>query len=182
MDEATAVALVREGNTEVFRDIVEQYHASIRRYLYRLTGDYELTRDLVQDTFIQAYESMIKTKAELSLRAWLYKIAENNARQHYRRKKLVAFIHFSSADADEIPAGNRTEEMNRSLAIKEALLKVPYKNRVCMVLHFIEGFKYREIAETLGMSREAVRKRVTRGSLEFRRHYSGEGVENETFK
>ena len=180
MDEATAVALVREGNTEVFRDIVEQYHASIRRYLYRLTGDYELTRDLVQDTFIQAYENMIKTDHSLSLRAWLYKIAENNARSYYRRKKLVTFIHFSGSGRANIPGSDWTDESNRSLAIKEAMLKVPYKNRVCLVLHFVEGFKYREIAETLGISREAVRKRVTRGSLEFRKHYSGEGVENET--
>ena len=72
------------------------------------------------------------------------------------------------------------EEMNRSIAIKEAMLKAPYKNRVCLVLHFVEGYKYREIVETLGISREAVRKRVTRGSLEFRRHYSGKGGENET--
>jgi len=180
LDETTAVSLVRAGNTDAFNDIVEQYHASIHRYLYRLIGDYELTRDLVQDTFIQAYESMIKTKSRLSLRAWLYKIAENNARQHYRRKKLVAFIHFSSADADDIPAGNQWEETTRSIAIKEALLKVPYRNRVCMILHFSEGFTYREIAETLGISKEAVRKRVSRGSLEFRKHYSGEGVENET--
>ncbi|OGN88659.1 MAG: hypothetical protein A2158_07670 [Chloroflexi bacterium RBG_13_46_14] len=180
MDEATAVALVRDGNTEAFSYIVEHYHAPIHRYLYHLTGDYELTRDLVQDTFIRAYENMIKTDSELSLRVWLYKIAENNARQYYRRKKLVAFIHFSSNDADDIPGGNRMEEMNRSIAIEEAMLKVPYKNRVCLVLHFVEGFKYREIAETLGISKEAVRKRVARGSLEFRRHYSEEGVENET--
>ncbi|MFC1947483.1 RNA polymerase sigma factor [Chloroflexota bacterium] len=180
MDEATAVALVREGNAEAFSDIVEHYHAPIHRYLYRLTGDYELTQDLVQDTFIRAYENMIKTDHSLALRAWLYKIAENNARQYYRRKKLVAFIRFSFVEADDIPAGNRKEETTRSIAIKEALLKVPYKNRVCMVLHFFEGFKYREIAETLGISKEAVRKRVARGSLEFRRHHSGEGVENET--
>jgi RNA polymerase sigma-70 factor (ECF subfamily) len=182
LDEAAAVALVRDGNAEAFSDIVEHYHAPIHRYLYRLTGDYDLTQDLVQDTFIRAYENMVKTKSELSLRGWLYKIAENNARQYYRRKKLISFIYFSSADADDIPGGNRIEETTRSIAIKEAMLKVPYKNRVCMVLHFFEGFKYREIAETLGISREAVRKRVTRGSLEFRRHYSGEGAENETLR
>ena len=176
MDEAAAVALVRDGNSDVFSDIVEHYHAPIHRYLYRMTGDYELAEDLTQDTFIQAYENMKKTDSEISLKPWLYTIAENNARQYYRRKKLVAFIHVSSTGVDEIPDGNRTEEMNRSLAIKEALLKVPYKNRVCMVLHFIEGFRYREIAETLEISKEAVRKRVARGSLEFRRHYSGEGV------
>ena len=180
MDEAAAVARVRNGNTKAFCDIVEHYHALLHRYLYRLTGDYELTQDLVQDTFIRAYENMIKTNSEISLRGWLYKIAENNARQYYRRKKLISFIHFSSADANDIPGGNRIEETTRSIAISEAMLKVPYKNRICMVLHFFEGFKYREIAETLGISKEAVRKRVTRGSLEFRKHYSREGVENET--
>ena len=180
MDEAEVVALVRNGNAQAFGKIVEYYHASIHRYHYRLTGNYDLADDLAQDTFIQAYENMIKTDSKLSLRAWLYKIAENNARQYYRRKKLVAFIRFSSGDADDIPAGNWIDETSRSLAIKEAMLKVPYKNRVCMVLHFLEGFKYREIAETLGISKEAVRKRVARGSLEFRRHYSGEGVDNET--
>ena len=179
MNEAASVALVRAGNTDAFSDIVEYYHAPIHRYLYRLTGDYELAEDLTQNTFIQAYENMKKTDSEISLKPWLYTIAENNARRHYRRKKLVAFIHFSSTGVDD-PADNRMEDMDRSIAIKEALLKVPYRNRVCLVLHFIEGFKYREIAETLGISREAVRKRVTRGSLEFRRHYSGKGGENET--
>jgi RNA polymerase sigma-70 factor (ECF subfamily) len=182
LDETVTVALVRDGNADAFRDIVERYHAPIHRYLYRLTGDYELAEDLAQDTFIQAYENMKKTNSEISFKPWLYTIAENNARKYYRRKKLISFIHFSSADADDIPSGNRIEETTRSIAINEAMLKVPYKNRICMVLHFIEGFKYREIAETLGISREAVRKRVARGSLEFRRHYSGEGVENETFK
>ncbi len=180
MDEATAVALVRNGNAEAFSNIVEHYHASIHRYLYRLTGDYELAEDLAQDTFIQAYENMKKTDSEISLKPWLYTIAENNARRYYRRKKLVTFIHFSGSGRANIPGSDWTDETNRSLAIKEAMLKVPYKNRVCLVLHFVEGFKYREIAETLGISREAVRKRVARGSLEFRRHYSGEGVENET--
>jgi RNA polymerase sigma-70 factor (ECF subfamily) len=180
LNEAASVALVRVGNTDAFSDIVEYYHALIHRYLYRLTGDYELTRDLVQDTFIQAYENMKKTDSEISLKPWLYTIAENNVRRHYRRKKLVTFIHFSGSGRANIPGSDWTDESNRSLAIKEAMLKVPYKNRVCLVLHFVEGFKYREIAETLGISREAVRKRVTRGSLEFRKHYSGEGVENET--
>jgi RNA polymerase sigma-70 factor (ECF subfamily) len=154
------VALVRGGNTDTFNDIVERFHASIHRYLYHLTGDYELAEGLAQDTFIQAYENMKKTDTEISLKPWLYTIAENNARQHYRRKKLVSFIHFPSAEADDIPGGNRMEEMNRSIAIKEAMLKAPYKNRVCLVLHFVEGYKYREIAETLGISREAVREKT----------------------
>ena len=53
------------------------------------------------------------------------------------------------------------------MAIKGALLKVPDEQRTCMVLHFVEGLKYREIADILDVSEDAVRKRVARGSQEF---------------
>jgi DNA-directed RNA polymerase specialized sigma24 family protein len=45
--------------------------------------------------------------------------------------------------------------------------------RYCLVLHLVEGFKYREIAETLGISEDAVRMRVARGKEAFRRCYDG---------
>ncbi len=49
MDEAYVIALVREGNTDAFAEIVEQYQTPISRYLYRLMGDREVTQDLVQE-------------------------------------------------------------------------------------------------------------------------------------
>ena len=87
MDEVSAIALVRAGNTDAFADIIDHYQAPIQRYLYRLTGDSEMARDLAQDTFVQAYKNILRTDSELSLKAWLYRIAANNAFQHHRRKK-----------------------------------------------------------------------------------------------
>jgi RNA polymerase sigma factor (sigma-70 family) len=177
LDEVSIIALVREGNTDAFASIVEHYQAPIQRYIYRMTGDYELARDLTQDTFIHAYKNILKTDSELSLRAWMYRIAENSVRQHYRRKRLISFISFSGSKEAETSTSDCADEVGRHIAIEEALLKVPQKQRVCMVLHFVEGFKYREIAEILGISEEAVRKRVSRGSQEFRKMYStGGGV------
>ncbi|MFC2070268.1 RNA polymerase sigma factor [Chloroflexota bacterium] len=113
--------------------------------------------------------------SELSLRAWLYRIAENNVRQHYRRKKLVSFIPFSGFKKEEASAGDCADEMERSMAIEEALLNVPQEQRVCLALHFVEGFKYGEIADILEISEEAVRKWVARGSQVFRKLYSAGG-------
>jgi RNA polymerase sigma-70 factor (ECF subfamily) len=56
-------------------------------------------------------------------------------------------------------------------AVHDALLKVPEKLRVCMVLHYVDGFKHREIAAMLGISEDAVRMRVARGSGQFRKLY-----------
>jgi RNA polymerase sigma-70 factor (ECF subfamily) len=176
LEEASIISLMRAGNTDAFTDIVECYQVAIQRYLYRLTGDYELARDLTQDTFILAYKGILKTDADIALKAWLYRIATNNARQSLRRKRLLSFIPFSKwGKADVASCEDGIGQVLEKIAIRDALLKVPQEQRFCMVLHFIEGFKYREIAETLGISEEAVRKRVARGSDEFRRQYGPRG-------
>jgi len=173
--EATAViARIRAGNPDAFEQVIDQYQIPITRYLYRLTGDYETAKDLTQETFIKAYRSILKTDSELKLNAWLYRIATNTAIQHLRRKKLVTFIPFENLLKSENRGnGTQPDTSVEDIAIKEALHKIPYDQRICVVLHYIEGFKYREIAETMGISEEAVRKRVTRGVQVFRRSYDG---------
>jgi len=175
LEEARVIALVRAGEADAFAEIIGHYQAPIIRYLYRMTGDYEMAKDLAQDTFIQAYKGILKTDAELSFKAWLFRIATNNALQHRRRKKLLSFIPFTTKEHDMPDSKNQADCQSEKLAINEALLKVPEEQRTCLVLHFVEGFKYREIAETLGCSEEAVRKRVARGKKLFIGLYSQEG-------
>lgn len=175
MEEARVIALVRAGEADVFAEIIECYQASIIRYLYRMTGDYEMAKDLAQDTFIQAYKGILKTDAELSFKAWLYRIATNNALQHHRRKKLLSFIPFIAKEHDVPDMENQADCLDKTLEIREALLKVPEQQRTCLVLHFVEGFKYREISEVLGCSEDAVRKRVARGKKLFIGLYNREG-------
>jgi RNA polymerase sigma-70 factor (ECF subfamily) len=175
-DEVSLVSLVHSGDEDAFASILELYEIPVQRYLFRLTGDYELARDLTQDTFIQAYRYILKPDPAISsLKAWLYGIAVNNARNHFRRRKIVSFIPFSGLKKPEPAVRDGTDEMERSTAIESSLLGVSEEQRVCLVLHFVEGFKYREIAEILGITEEAVRKRVARGSREFRRLYSAGG-------
>ena len=103
-------------------------------------------------------------------------LATNNAYQHSRRKKIISFITFQSrTESANHNSENQSYLSDKNIAVHEALSKIPEKHRVCMVLHFIEGFKYKEIAETIGISEEAVRKRVARGSDEFRKLYGSGG-------
>jgi len=175
LEESQVIALVRAGEVDAFAEIVEHYQSPIIRYLYRLTGDNELAKDLAQDTFIQAYKGILKTHAELSFKAWLYRIATNNALQHHRHKKLLSFIPFTLKEKNITAAKHQHDFPGESAAIKEALYEIPEDQRTCVVLHFVEGFKYREIAETLGISEEAVRKRVARGRKIFIESYNRGG-------
>ena len=175
MEDSSVIALVRAGEVDAFAEIVGHYQSPIIRYLYRLTGDYEMAKDLAQDTFVQAYKGILKTDAELSFRAWLYRIATNNALQHRRRKKLLSFIPFISKEHDIADTKSQSDRAGESAAIGEAMRKIPDEQRTCLVLHFVEGFKYKEIAETLGCSEDAVRKRVARGRKIFIEQYNRGG-------
>jgi RNA polymerase sigma-70 factor (ECF subfamily) len=113
-------------------------------YLGRLTGDVDLALDLAQDTFLQAFRSIKRTNAKLSLRAWLYKIATNNANQHHRRRRLLSFLPFGGDDAPRL--ANASADPARTdvrLDIERALMLVPKEQRAAMVLHYVEGLKYR---------------------------------------
>lgn len=173
-DEAQVISQVRAGNTDAFTEIVERYQGSIIRYLHRLTGEYEVALDLAQDTFVQAYQGILKTDAELSLKPWLYKIATNLARQHHRRKRILSFVPF--AHVQEPKASSAADKVGERLAIGEALREVPAEQRNCIVLHFVEGLNYREIGEVLGVSEDAVRKRVVRGCEKFQQAYRQQEV------
>lgn len=165
---------IRAGDTEAFAAIVQRFQSQIVGYLFRLTGDRELARDLAQDTFIQAYKALATTTPDLPFKAWLYRIATNNALQYNRRRTILSFVPLD--DNLKLNAGVDTvQRATEALAVHEALLKIPEKLRVCMVLHFVDGFKHREIARMLGISEDAVRMRVARGCGQFRKLYSTSG-------
>lgn len=170
MEAVAVIAKIRAGKADAFEEIVVRYQAAIVRYLYRLTGDGETAQDLAQDTFIQAYRNILKTNSDISLKAWLYRIATNNARQYYRRKKIVSFVPFGDPDTNTASF----LKPGKDLEIEEALGRLPSDQRACLILHYVEGFRYREIGETLGISEDAVRKRVARGKQSFRKVYKGE--------
>ena len=171
LEEIRVLALVRDGNTEAFTEIVKTYNEPIKRYLFRLTGDYETAHDLTQDTFIQAYQNILKTNNDLSLKAWLYRIATNNARQYLRRKKIIEFIPFRR-NGHETPASETPADHDSKYDIQEAMLKLSSVQRTYMVLHFIEGFKYREIAGMLGVSEDSVCSCIARGKKAFKKIYN----------
>lgn len=163
----------RTIDAEAFARLVEQFQSAIVNYLYRLTGDRELARDLAQDTFLRAYERLATKVITGSTKAWLYRIATNNALQYLRRRARVSFVPLDDGRAPRrIDLGPENSEV---AAVHETLLKVSEKLRVCMVLHFVDGFKHREIAKMLGISEDAARMRVARGCAEFRRLYPAPG-------
>jgi RNA polymerase sigma-70 factor (ECF subfamily) len=174
MDEQQLVTLAHHGDNVAFGELVKLYESPILRYLYRLTGDIDQASDLTQDTFLKAYINLNSIRSESSFKPWLYRIATRTAHSYWRRARLKIFISFDGSKShDRRVIEDTTKNTEEQIAVLNALREVPPNQRECLVLHFVEGFKYKEIAVTLRISEDAVRKRIARGKEVFKNAYNG---------
>ena len=172
-----------KGSMESFELLVVYYEPRIRRMLYSLTQDSQLTQDLCQETFLAAYRALPRMNGEeLRFAPWLYRIALNQVRSEWRRHKHVSVIPFSSPqghgeetfdDAGEacLVSDEYFEEqvVQRDL-IERVMRQLPPTSVMCLMLD-AEGFSYLEIAETLQDTLSAVRSRRSRARQTFQRLY-----------
>ena len=172
-----------KGSMVAFELLVVYYEPRIRRMLYSLTQDSQLTQDLCQETFLAAYRALPRMNGEeLRFAPWLYRIALNQVRSEWRRHKHVSVIPFTSPqgygedafdDAGEscLVSDEYFEEqvVQRDL-IERVMQQLPPTSVMCLMLD-AEGFSYLEIAETLQETLSAVRSRLSRARQAFQRLY-----------
>ena len=154
------VDLTRAGSDPAFEAIVERYRRPLMRYVSRILPP-ERAEDVVQQTFVKAYEAMLRGSAELNLRPWLYRIAHNTALNALRDKAL------GHAELDErIDGVERPDQaFERSLGLRELVVAVqalPERQRSAILLRELEGRSYEEIATSLGVTDGAVRQLLNR--------------------
>jgi RNA polymerase sigma-70 factor, ECF subfamily len=188
--EAQFIERLKRGDAAAFETLVHERSGEIYGLLYRLTENAEEARDLTQETFLRAFQSIGHFRGESDLRTWIYRIAINQARNRWRwwrRRRRDATV---SLDAPEIGGGRlgliATLKSNtikdpeqdtllseRERALKKALSSLRRVYREAVVLRDIEGFAYEEIATTLEISVGTVKSRLARGRQELRRKLEG---------
>ena len=188
--EAQFIERLKRGDEAAFETLVNERSGEIYGLLYRLTENREEARDLTQETFLRAFQSIVHFRGESDLRTWIYRIAINQARNRWRwwrRRRRDVTV---SIDAPEIGNGRlglvstlRSRnvkdpeqdalESERERALKKALSSLRRVYREAVILRDIEGFAYEEIATTLDISVGTVKSRLARGRQELRRKLEG---------
>jgi RNA polymerase sigma factor (sigma-70 family) len=154
------VDLVRAGSDPAFEAIVERYRRALMRYVSRLLPP-ERAEDVVQQSFVKAYEAMHRDEAELNLRPWLYRIAHNGALNALRDRSLAHAELDQRIDGVERP----DQAFERSVGLRELVVAVqalPERQRSAILLRELEGRSYEEIAAALGVTDGAVRQLLNR--------------------
>ena len=172
--EKTDVELVeasRRGELDAFGHLVARYQNVVCAVGYSSTGDRMLGEDVAQETFIAAWRQLDTVRDVMRLRPWLCGIARNlghKAKKRTHREELVETDEHAGSEPspfDELARGDAER------VVRDALARVPETYREVLVLYYREDQSIREVAETLGLSEDAVMQRLSRG-----RRYLADGV------
>jgi RNA polymerase sigma-70 factor (ECF subfamily) len=186
--ETEFIERLKRGEAAAFEELVAERSGEIYGLLFRMTENSEEARDLTQETFLRAFQSIGRFRGDADLRTWIYRIAINQARNRWRwwrRRRRDATVSLDAtqgqsnqalittlAEPSENPE-QRTLAHERELALRSALQKVGRVYRETLILRDIEGFTYEEIAATLGINVGTVKSRLARGRQELKRKLEG---------
>lgn len=166
-----------EDDVAEFGELVSRYENRLFHSVLRLVGNAEDARDVVQETFLRAYQHRDCFKAKSAFFTWLYRIAINTAigmkRKQRRERGLQANCDGKSRldppdVSDTCRPGHDLEMAEEEREVHEALGKLSFTHRAVLVMKDMEELKYEEIAGILGVPVGTIRSRLHRARLRLR--------------
>jgi len=150
-----------QGDQGAFDALFERHAATVRGYLYKLTGSAAAADDLTQTTFLSVVRSRGRFRAGARFKPWLYAIASNAARDARRRGKFEAPTADGALPDEAVDAPQKDPGLEKQ--VRAALRSLPEAQAQAIVLHWFEGLSFAEIAEGADVTESAVKVRAHRG-------------------
>ncbi|MBR3107650.1 MAG: sigma-70 family RNA polymerase sigma factor [Clostridia bacterium] len=145
--------------------MVLQYQSPLLRLCYAYLQDEEMAKDAVQETFMKAFRNLENFREEASEKTWLSRIAIN-ACKDLRRSNWFRHVD-RSISLDSLPEPvDSVEPKDESLTLE--IIKLPAKLKEVALLCWYQGMTYKEAADTLGISLQAVASRLNRARRKLR--------------
>ena len=172
-DVADLVAAAKHGDREAFDELVRVTYADTYTLAYRLTGNEEDARDVVQEAYLRAYRGLRRFRGDAQFTTWMYRITANcaNTLLAKRTKHRHAVLDEADTIADERPAVDPQLQADASALrhrLTDALEDLPSKLRQVVVLRDIYDLPHEAIAAELGISETAAKVRLHRARKKLR--------------
>lgn len=163
-DEALAQA-VQQGSQTALHRLVMRHHAPLFGFLFRLTGgDRALAEDLVQETMVRLLRGIGSYDGQRPFKPWLYQIAVNTTRDHYKR----ADTRYTASENGEIALVAGPQRLETAVIHQEtmqealtAMAHLPPHQREALLLRYAEGLSLAEIADVLDVPVGTVKSRLS---------------------
>lgn len=176
-DDRRLITECLNGRSEAFGDLVRRYQDRLFNSVIRVVDNPDDAQDVVQDAFVNAYQSLASFKGDAEFFTWLYRIAFNTAVSLRRRRRATVSLETGRDGESAIDPQDQSLESRPGVALERsedesivqtALNRLSGEHRIVLVLKDIEGMKYEQIAEAIGVPIGTIRSRIHRARLELR--------------
>jgi RNA polymerase sigma-70 factor (ECF subfamily) len=172
------VAAYLQGDKEALNLLIKRYLKPIFNYALGFVKDTAMAEDLTQEVFVKVWQKIKKYDKKYKFKSWLYTITKNTCLDYLKKNRAINFSELNLID-DNLLFENLIKETGLSPQAKlelahetnilnSAIDKLPEKYKETVKLHYLGGFKFREIAETLKQSIETVKSRNRRALIYLR--------------
>jgi RNA polymerase sigma-70 factor, ECF subfamily len=163
-----------------FEALMSEHHAEIYRYVLRVSGQRSDADDLSQETFLRAFRAHRALPPEANARAWLFAIATNLCRNHFRSQKrrrlAYATAMVRARESDEERPDGVTASRELGVAVDAVVSRLPLKQRLAFLQRKVHGLDYETIGRSLECSAESARAHVFQALKKVRRALESRGL------
>ncbi|MBI1885746.1 MAG: sigma-70 family RNA polymerase sigma factor [Chloroflexi bacterium] len=170
-DESQLLHRAQAGDLDAFNTLVHRYQTPLYSLCLRLLAVREAAEDAAQEAFLAAYRHLDRFKGG-SFRAWLFRIAANACYDELRRRKARPSLSLEATTPSERPVEvaegapspeQQVERLELAAYLQEALSRLPFDQRLAVVLCDVQGMSYEEVAEVTKAALGTVKSRISRG-------------------
>ncbi|MHC4603369.1 MAG: RNA polymerase sigma factor [Planctomycetota bacterium] len=173
-------ARIRAGDRAAAAELVDIYYQRIYLFMRRLGHNGQISEDLTQQSFLQAWQHIGRLRDGKALNAWLYRIAANVSKLYWRRNKADRAVNIEGIDVPQSSEdwSDKLGDYEQLGRLESAVVRLPEKLRQAVVLHYVQCLTIAEAAEAAGVRQgtfksrlnralEALRKQVISGKAEM---------------
>jgi RNA polymerase sigma-70 factor (ECF subfamily) len=168
------------SNKPDFAQLVDQFGREIFAYLFRQLAGAVETEDCLQETFLRAFRAYHRIKPDSNYRAWLYAIATNVARTHFRQRQRQGAHERPLENRDQAEGSEPAKIVESKLElarVRRAVQSLPEKQRTALILRKYQELSYAEIGEVIACSPDSARANVYQALRSLRSVLDVDGME-----
>jgi RNA polymerase sigma-70 factor (ECF subfamily) len=159
------MASLKQGDREALGQLARRHQAFAFELAYRLLGERTAAEDVTQESFLRVWRAASRYEPAAQLRTWLYRIVVNLCRDEQKRRAPAIIADLPSPPVDQDSSLERDE---RAVAVRDAVMQLPERQRVVMILHRFAGLPLRQVGEATGWSESAVESLLVRAYAKLR--------------
>jgi RNA polymerase sigma-70 factor (ECF subfamily) len=174
LEDADVIKAVLAGDKDLFEHLIKKYQSKVYTLVFRLVRDRETALDLTQEVFFKIFQKLSDLKDPGKVSSWIMQVAHNTSLDWLKKRKVDSFAAdfedqqtqqkiFQHLQDQSSPSPEAIVELMSPSRMSELVNKLDVKYRTVIVLRFLEGYSFKEIAKILNLPLSTVK---------FRKHYA----------